>query len=179
MSQTDVQNLVILLSNNQADQSLFTQLYDDVMAMLGPGNWHSIAVPVTYTANTTTVNLPSNLLNIIEETYDGTVLSDLNLREMESLKVGWRSGTGTPIAFTRESETVKTMEVFPPPFQTTTSALSLSIHSELRTIELPYLTLYMALKIMEREYDRESDHADPMVAEACHTLADTLLAMLT
>lgn len=190
----DVQALVVLLSNGQADLTLFDKLYSDVITTLGPANWLTTAVPITYTAKTSTVPLPPNLLNLICLIYDDTVLSSLSLRELETLNPGWRNVVGSPIAYTVESETVKTVEVYPIPYSTSPPIIpvhglptgqdyapgnGISIHSELRDDAMPYLTVPIALKVLSREYVRESPHMDVAFAGLCEQLGMLLLKLLS
>lgn len=189
----DVQNLVTLLSNNIADQTLFVDLFNDVMATLGPDRWHTNAVPITFTAGNPEMTLPSTLLDLVQLIYDDTALSHLELRELEALNTGWRNMTGNPRAYTTESENVKIVALYPVPYRTSPPIIpvhglatgedyapgnGISIHSELRSVELPYLTLPIALRILEREFMRESDHQDQIFAQFCKALADLLLEML-
>jgi hypothetical protein len=193
MSQADVQSLVALISNGQYDPTLFGEFFDDVMAQLGSGDWHTTAVPITFTAGQPTVQLPTTLLNLITVIYDKTVLSELTLRELEALTTGWRNWPGAPLAYTTETETSKSIAVAPVPAQTSPMIIpvhglptgrdyqpgnGISIHSELRQDPLDYLTLPIALRILEREYDRESDHQDFAFSMACKQLSDTLFGML-
>ena len=194
MSQSDVQNLVVLLSNGQADLTLFPKLYDDAIAGLGDDDWLTNAVPITFTEGSNAVNLPNNLLDILAVIYDDTVLSDLSLRELEALSNGnWRNAKGKPIAFTRESETVKSIETYPTPTQTSPLIIpvhglpvgedyqpgnGISIHSEWRKDAMPYLTLPLALKVLAREYYRESPHTDFAFAGLCDGLGTMILEAL-
>ena len=193
MSQADVQALVVLLSNGQADQTLFPKFFFDVMNILGGTDWHTIAVPIKFIAGQNTVQLPGNLLNLINVVYDDTVLSELSLRELESITTGWRIAVGSPVAYTLETETAKTIAVFQTPFETSpmiipvhglptgedyTPGNGISIHSERRDDPLAYLTLPIALYILEREYNRESPHQDFAFAMGCRALGDLLFGML-
>lgn len=192
MSRADVESVVSLLSNVQYDPAIFARLYQDVIRTLGP-KWLTTAVPITFTAGSTSVNLPDNLLEIICIIYDDTVLSSLMLREMEALNPGWRNVSGSPRAYTIESETNKTIEVFPTPFTTSPPIIpvhglptgrdyvpgnGISIHSESRLDAMPYLTLPLALKVLAREYVRESAHQDFAMGALCEQLGDLLLKLL-
>lgn len=99
------------------------------------------------------------------------------MREAEEIGAGggWRNTRGQPRGFTRQSENVKTVEVLPPSDQPNTG---LVIYAQARTAELPYLTLAMALKILAREYVRESDHFDRAFAKLCDDLGSLLLSLL-
>lgn len=194
MPQTDVQSLVTLLSNGQADLSVcFPTLYLDAIDGLGNQDWLTAAVPITFTENNSSVDLPANLLNIIKLIYDDTVLSDLTLRELESINPKWRVVKGKPIAFTRETESAKVIEVFPIPVATSPPIVpvhglptgldyspgnGICIQSERRNDAPAYLNLPLALLVLQREYARESDHVDAAFAMACGQLAQLLLGII-
>jgi len=189
----DVQALVALLSNGQADMVLFDGIYADVINTLGSGRWHTTATPLTFVNRQSLVNLPASLLDILAVIYDDTVLSDLELRELESLNRAWRNQLGNPVAYTRQSETAKTIEVFPVPAQVPVPIIpvhglptgedyqpgnGICIYSENRTDALAYLTIPVALKVLAREYMRESDHVDFAFAKLCEQACDLLLALM-
>lgn len=187
----DVLALVATLSNGQADQSLASSFYDDLVSV--QDGWHTTATPIKFTANTSTVALPGKLLTLLQLIYDNDVISQLSLRELESIKYGWRSVGGRPISYTFQAESAKFVEVFPVP-QTTSPAIipvhglpagqdytpgnGIAIYDQQVTDILPYLNLPFALKILEREYSRESDHMSMDFAAAAGSLGDTLLEML-
>lgn len=182
-TQADTQALYSLLSNNQADTTLFNGYYSYIMASARIAMFHTTAVPVTFTKQQSTVTLPSNLINLLTLIYDDTVLSDLTLREVESIRQGWRVSIGSPIAYTRQAENVKTVEVFPIPFETSPPIIpvhglptgrdyapgnGICIYAEQRSGDcLPYLVLPIALLCLEREYVRASDHMDVAFGMMC------------
>ena len=189
-----VEALCTLLSNGQFDTTLFAGFFNFTMARSEVARFHTTATPITFTEKQTTVNLPAPLLSLITLIYDDTVLSDLELRELESLNPGWRNTVGSPIAFTRQAETVKTVEVFPAPFKTSppiipvhglptgrdyTPGNGIAIYEELRADCLEYLILPIALLVLEREYIRESSHQDFAFGVACGQLGAELLKMLS
>jgi hypothetical protein len=193
MSVADVQSIVALISNGQYDPTLFQQFFNSEMTIIGGQNWHTTAVPITFTAGQPSVALPTTLLNLITVIYDTTVLSELTLRELEALTTGWRNNPGYPIAYTTETETSKSIAVAPVPASTSPPIIpvhglptgrdyqpgnGISIHSEYRHDPLDYLTLPIALGILWREYVRESDHQDFAFGMACKQLSDTLFEML-
>lgn len=194
-SQTDAQTLYSLLSNNQADTTLFDGFYNFTMARAEIVKFHTTAIPITFTEQTSTVNLPTDLINLLTLIYDDTVLSELSLRELESLRTGWRQSIGSPVAFTRQAENVKTAEVFPIPFETSPPIIpvhglptgidyvpgnGIAIFAQQRAGDcLPYLTLPVALYCLQREYERESDHTDMAFALMCAQIAKQLIDMLS
>lgn len=177
-TQDDVQTLVNLLSNNQSDTTLFAMFYADVVNTLGPGNWHTTTASISYAAGSTSVSLPATLLNLLFLTYQGTVLSNLSLRELEALNPGWRNVSGAPYAYTDESSNVKSVEVFPRPAAASNGSYDLAIYSESRTDILPYLVLPVALLVLSRDYMRESPYQDIAMGMLCRTLGNLLLEYL-
>ena len=190
---SDVENLVTLLSNGQADLTLFPRIYADIVSTLGAGLWHTTAVPIKFTEGQSVVQLPQNLLSLLQVIYDDTVLSLLDLRDLAMLRNGWRNTSGNPVAATLESETAKTIEVFPVPARTSPPVIpvhglpvgqdyapgnGISIHSEWRQDILPYLTVPVALLCLWREYSRESAHTDVAFAALCKELGQFLLESL-
>jgi len=193
VSYADVESTVTLLSNGQADLALFPKFFDDVMHVLGGQNWHTTATPITFTEGQPTIALSNSLLNLITVVYDDTVLSELMLRELEALTTGWRNTKGSPVGYTIETETAKTIAVYPVPFETSPPIVpvhglptgedyqpgnGIAIYSEYRHDPLPYLTIPIALLILAREYVRESDHQDFAFGTACKSLGDAILGML-
>lgn len=187
------QALCALLSNGQMDQSLFAGFFSFTMARAEIARFHTTATPITLVEQQTAVALPANLLNLLTLIYDDTVLSDLELRELESLNPGWRNTIGSPVAFTRQAQTVKSVEVFPAPFKTSPPIIpvhglptgedyapgnGIAIYEELRTDCLPYLILPIALLVLEREYVRESPHMDLAFGLACGQIGSMLIKML-
>ena len=191
MSKADCLALVTLLSNGEADSTLASAFYDEEVAFLS--DWHTVATPVTFTANSTQITFDPNMLNLIQLIYDNDVLSNLGLREIESIKAGWRNYYGRPVAFTLQSELTKTAEVFPVPQLTSPPIVpvhglpvgqdfapgnGIAIYSHQVTDILPYLNLPIALKILEHEYSRESAHMNPDFAQAAGSLGKALLEAL-
>ena len=174
-SQTDVANLVALLSNGQADTNLFALEYSDVVNTLGPTRWHTNTAAVNLTEGNTIADFPAAMLNLLAVLYDGRFLSRLELRELEVLNSGWRNAVGTPIAYTLEAEPVQTAELYPAPYTTSPAT---AIYVENRTNVLPILTLPVALLVLQREFSRQSDHVDPDFAALCGTLGQLLLDLL-
>ena len=189
-----VQDLCILLSNNQMNQDLFPGFFKHIMSTAAIAHFHTTASPITLTEQESEVNLPGTTLALLTLIYDNTVLSDLELRELESLNPGWRNVVGSPIGYTRQAETVKTVEVFPIPFETSPLIIpvhglptgedyapgnGIAIYEQLAPDCLPYLILPIALLVLEREYVRESSHTDMAFALACGQLGALLVKMLT
>lgn len=176
-SSQDCQALVNLISNGQADPTLFPLQYQDVMATLGLRRWHTTATQITVTENTPFVQLTSDILNLIALIYDGRFLSLLELREVETLNPGWRNVTGTPIAYIEQAEAAQTVELYPAPYTTSPPEVT-AIYAQNRSDSLLILTLPIALLVLKDEFSRQSDHVDLPFADLCGALGNMLLKML-
>ncbi len=193
-SQTECQALYVLLSNGQADATLFNGFYSYTMARADIARFHTTATPITFTEKQPAVALPSDLINLHTLIYDDRVLSDLELRELESLNPGWRNAIGSPVAFTRQAEPAKTVEVFPVPFETSPPIIpvhglptgedyapgnGMAIYAQQLAGDcLPYLVLPIALYCLQREYVRESPYMDTAFALMSGQVGKTLIEML-
>jgi hypothetical protein len=192
-NQTATLALVATLSNGQADPTLAMTFYTDVLTRLALQQWHTTATPITVTSKNSTVNFPGNLLELLMFIYDNDVLSNLMLRELEALTPAWRNSYGRPIAYTLETETAKSGELFPVPNQAPKPIIpvhglplgedyqpgnAIAIFVQSPPDILPILVLPVALKILAREYSRESNHTDLNYATFAETLADLLLKAL-
>ena len=177
-SQADVQALVALLSNGQADTNLFALQYSDIVNTLGPMRWHTTTASVNLTEGNNTAIFSPSMLNLLALLYDGRSLSRMELRELEVINSGWRNAVGTPRAYVLEAEAALTAELYPAPY-TTSPPTATAIHVENRTNVLPVLTLPVALLVLQREFVRESDHVDVEFGNMCGMLGQMLLEMLS
>lgn len=176
-SSQDCQSLVTLISNGQADTTLFALEYSDVMNTLGPRRWHTTTTDVPVIEGTPLVQLTSDLLNLIALVYDGRFLSVLELREVETLNSGWRNATGTPIAYIEQAESAQTVELYPAPYTNSPPNVT-EIYVQNRSDSLLILTLPIALLVLQREFSRQSNHTDLPFADLCGVLGNMLLKML-
>jgi hypothetical protein len=174
---TDAQNLFTLLSNGQGDLNLFQLLYNDVVNALGPRRWHTTTATINVTQGTPLITLPTSLLDLITILFDGQALSILEHRELEVLNPGWRNAVGNPIAYSLDDLPAQQAELYPAPYSTSPPTAT-AIYVENRANVLPILTLPVALLVLQREFSRESDHADIQFASLCGELGMLLLDML-
>ena len=190
----DVLALVQLLANNAADAALINSFYDEMVIALAEQRWLTQASLLTFTKGATSVNLPGNAIEILDLFYDNTPLTELSLEDLKMVfGESWRNQKGYPRAYTLESETKKSMEVCPAPQFPASPVIPIHglpigwdyptyngviINSETRNDVPVYLELPLALMILEREYTRESDHQDLVLAGAAGALAALLLGMM-
>jgi len=190
---TDTLALVQLLSNNMADPVTIDGYYNDVMYELGAENWFCDANIIPLTKGQLEVNLRAalgpSLVNRLGLIYDDNQLEEVTLLQMRALDNQWRDRTGYPRSYVREDEAADTIALHPAPFVASNS--SLYLYGEPLGLDYPtynllvfysyaalepqepwgYLELAVALRILAREFMRESDHTDQEFAKAAQTLA--------
>lgn len=189
----DVLALVQMLGNNQPDGTTISALYDEIVNEWGARNFFiSNATLIATTQANTEFTLPDPIRNVGGVVWDDTILSNLTLRELEALNPEWRTESGTPTAFTAETETAKVLALYPSPFGASSSPgatpdplgvgyptyNAVVFHSEFRVDVPSYWELILALYILEREFIRESDHKDEVFAQYCGILAQTMEKMV-
>lgn len=193
MAQNDVLGLVSTLSGGQADATLAAQFYGEIVDSWGAANYLSNATLITQTA-TEEFTLPAPVRNVMGVIFDDSELGYLSLRELEALDPLWRNTKGPkPVAWTSEGESAKTLALYPTPVVAAAAPGGVPdplgtdyppysivlIHSESRTNVPVYFELPLALLILEREYARESDHADIELAAAFGETGRLLLGMVS
>jgi hypothetical protein len=140
------------------------------------------------------LSLPSTMLAPIALIYDDTQLDEMSLRELETYDSEWRNRVGSPQAFTWDRQSYKVAATYPspavasPPINTPHNDpwgqdylpyQGLVIFSETRTNVLPYMELPLALRIMQQEFSRESNHQDPALAEAVGQIATLMFDLIS
>jgi len=174
-----------------ADQGMAGYYYDDIVRELGARPVFTRATLRAVSANSGTVTLPAEAIEVFYVFYDDRLLPPATLRQLEAVDPQWRDRRGTPQAYTMEQEDDRTLRLFPVP-DISSKAQSFAfgepfgrdfpeagvtlVHTEDR--ELPdYLDLPAALEILAREMARESDHRDLEFAGLARQLADVTMLM--
>ena len=191
MAKSDVLGLVVMLSNNQADAATITSIYDEIVNEWAASNYYNSNVTLCPTSPLDSeFSLPEPIRNVKSVVWDDMTLSLLSLRELESMNSEWRNESGTPVAFTNETETVKTLALYPSPFGASNAPgadplgagyptyNAVVFHSEFRTDVNAYWELPLAFLILQREFIRESNHTDSVFAEFCGTIGQAMLRMV-
>jgi hypothetical protein len=188
MAKADVLSLVDTLSNFQADATLTSTIYDEVVDELGPANVITNTTLISINDVTEFV-LPTQVRNVIGVIWDNQELGKLSLRELEALDPLWRQKRGKPNSFTDQAETAKTLAFYPTPAVPTGSGSGtgatyppysvVTINSEYRADVPVYLELILACLVLEREFIRESDHRDPDFSTLWGQFGDILLSIIT
>lgn len=177
MPLAEVLNLVSLLGGMQADQAQAALYFPQLIADLGrdPIFWQSGFETETLTAGSEVVTLPADLVSLMGAFYNGLELDYLTIDRLKMIDPGWRERTGAVRAFTRDEETASTIGLYPAPDLAQDLTL---IRTDNRTGTLPYLDLPMALRILQWEFSRESDHTDVAFAGYCQQLADLMFGVI-
>ncbi len=193
MAKVDTLALVTFLSSSTNDPSTTDRYYDDAMLELAAENWTCDALAFSITPLQTEVNLGSIVIgpdpvNILALIYDDREIDEIPLRQLEMLDPYWRDSKGMTTSYTEEDVSKKTVALYPTPDRPSTplgstfgeplggdyatyNAIVFYSQAALDPTQPPsYLELPTALRIMAREFNRESDHPDP----ALSTLSDQL-----
>jgi hypothetical protein len=118
------------------------------------------------------------------------MLSFSELKDLEAYDDDWRTLSGNPWAYTTDEPTARSFDLVPTPdvdssdfsfpngapfgedFPTNAGTI---IYSERRTTDLPeWIGVYIAFKILEREFARPSAHQDLKFSGTCAEFAEIL-----
>lgn len=184
MARATTLSLVASLSNGQADAAACDQYYTECLLeqAMSPAFATSRVIPVT--ALNPTVTYPTDVIEVFSVLYDARPLTLMPLLQLEARNPHWRDQVGAPLAYTHELETVDTFRLYPKPPEP--SGPQSFVFGEpmgrdfpvgsvtlicTTTADLPsWFDLPLALKVLSKEYGRESNHRDPKHAEACLAL---------
>lgn len=189
----DVLNLVNLLSGGTADTNVTPGIYDDIVKGWASSNilTNAYLQPVAAPGQPTH-DLAPNLLTIQTFIWDNREVRELSLRDVESLDPGWRNRTGTPHSYVIETESARTLRLYPAPKLPSDPNLgnygeplgrdypaysTVMIGAETRVDVPVQYELPLALLILQREMSRESDHMDMEFATLAGQMGGTLLSM--
>lgn len=187
--------LVTTMAVSQNDAAMSSRFFSEVMLDLAKLNWFvrmtiidsSGAVPAAVQS------YPENVVNLLGVFYGGHQLELAKLRELEYVNPQWRDETGEPTSYIEEGETAHTFRLYPAPIAPPTTlafpfgepfgrgypdGVVVILHSETRTTLPDYLDLPVALLVIEREFERESDHQHPVFAKAAGELGRMMLALV-
>lgn len=198
MPKADVLNLVQVLSGGTADPATIEHYYNDATIQVARENWTCDAHVFALSIGQSLVDLSStNFVNLLGLIYDDTEMDELPLRQAEMLDPYWRDAEGSTASYVLEDENSKQVAFYPAPNiasnplggtfgsplggdYTTYNAVLFYSYPALDPLNLPYyLELVVALRILNREFNRTSDHPDPMVSDLSGQLFDLFKEMLS
>lgn len=178
-----VQDLVAKLSNGQADMTEAQNFYDDVV-----GNLATYPILTNFNflqssaANPSGVLLSPNAVELVTVFWNDVGRGYIQLGELSIQEAAWlypdiRDNVGRPVNFVRQIANQRQLLLLPNP-STHTPADVVALVSETRQTLPQYLHLPVALYILAKEYERESDHTDLELSAACQMLADFLMQIV-
>lgn len=193
MSKATVLNLVQQLSNGMADPTTSERLYREVVFDLGREEWLSNFTKVAIAVGGGSITMPSQVIKPVAMFYDDEQLGELTLKQAQYLNESWRDESGVPHSYVFDGETRKNFRLFPYPL--VASKPFVFIHGaplgqdfpayavevacmETRTDVLFQMELPVALLVLEKEFQRESDHRDDNFAQAAGDMGRIFLEMV-
>lgn len=190
MSKATVLALVQTLAGDQADVTTLDRYYTEAVFDLGTQQWLTQAALFPLAIGDETVVLPDNVIAVLDAVYDDVSLDFVPLSDLEAIQLAWRDQSGRPQAYLTEDEPANTLRLWPTPnvpsgdfiwlhgaplgLDFPQNAICL-FHTETRDDLPAWLELPTALRVCSLEFERESDHRDPVFARRCAQLADVLL----
>ncbi len=199
MAKVDTLALVTFLSSGTNDPSTTDRYYNDTMIELAEENWTCDAQAFAVTPGQTEIALGTvliNVINLLGIIYDDREIDEIPLRQLEMLDPWWRDSKGITTSYTEEDVSKKTIALYPTPDRPSTplggtfgeplggdyatyNAIVFYSQAALDPIQPPfYLELPTALRIMAREFNRESDHPDPALSALSDQLTMLFKEML-
>lgn len=197
MPKTDTLNLVALLSNGMADAIASESFYNDTMVELAQEDWTTNAIIVALTKGKSEKDLSGTaFVNLKGFIYDDSEIDLASQTEIESIDSEWRDAVGRTTSYIIEDGNVKTIALYPAP--DLPSNPDLGLYGEPLGLDYPtysgvlfysypaldplqpqyYLELIIALRVLNREFTRESDHIDSEFATVAQTLMSLFKGML-
>lgn len=193
MSQAGVLQLVSDLAYGQSDAANVADFYTHVVEDLARYPWMTNASLVATVAGTSEYVLASTQVKLLAVFFDNKQLARLTVQEASVLDPQWRDRSGFPFAYVVEAEPQKTFRLYPNP-DTASKAFSFPtgqplgldfpaysvvvFHTETRTNVLPWLELPVALEVLAREFERESNHRDLEFSGLARQLGAILFSMV-
>ncbi len=189
----DVTTLVSTLTPVAVDSSEVSRFFDEEMIVLGhdPRGWltHYFALSLSdkETDGVVTLAAAGSMVRLLALFYDDTELVRETVRSLQGFDPEWRDRTGIPIAFTPEGESNRTVRFYPKPISPGTSSSVTTvdqglgqIFTQARTTDIPnYLVMPLALRILAREFERESNHRDVDFATLARAIGEHFLDMVS
>lgn len=193
MAKADVLALVTSFSNGQADSTSASEYYDQDMSDISRQPWLvgcRLAAVAPRTGEFTLADDEGKLLAVF---YDTRLLDRTTERTLEQKNPNWRDEFGTPVAYITEDEPKKTFRVYPIPIVPSAPfsfifgeplGRDYPLYSiayfvtEIRTDVPEYMEMALAWRVLNREYERESNHRDDDFAAFSKQISDVLFAMV-
>jgi hypothetical protein len=195
MLKNDVLTLIQDIARDQAEDDTISKYYDEAIVELG-----KLPDPVlverelfTVTAATATYDYPAAAIELLHMFRDTDPLLKTTRLALEQRSKAWREDSGTPVSYNLDNETADTFRLYPIP-DTTSTALGIgatepfgddfpanmgaTIHSDSRETGISdMIGLYVAFRVLYKEFHRPSDHQDIEWAMLHKAIAQLLFYM--
>lgn len=189
MTRAEVLTLTQSLDLARSDSDTLEALLDEIMRYLAMSN-HPISIKSAIkalTSGTATYDFESDMLRLVAAFHVGNLLSETNVKELNTYAQTWSVDSGTPKAITQDEVTTHTYTLYPNP--DTTSDPLIPIHGEPFGEDFPNnsLTLlyadkrdsnicevyglFLTFSTLAEEFIRPSNHTDSNFSNACTSLA--------
>lgn len=190
----DVLALVQTFAAQQADAQAIDRYYTDIVRDLATHQWLTNATLVPAITGTAEYLMSPPIVAVMDVIYDNSCLDLASLRVVETVDVDWRNRRGRPIAYVVEQEPADTIRLYPAPdgpsgpfiwLHGSPSGLDYPadavcvFHTETREDVPAWLEVPIALRVCALEFERESNHRDPVFAKACDRLSTFLLQVVS
>lgn len=185
--------MVTTLSASQNDAAMSQRYYDEIVFDLAKQKWFVNVEQVPVVVGQAAYSYPANVVHLMHVFFGSAQLELARLRELEYVNPQWRDEEGEAVSYVLENEAARQFRLYPIPDVPTSTPLVLfgeplgrdfrdgaitEMYSETRTTLPNYLDLPIALKIIEREFSRESDHQHSVFAAAAGKIGDLMLKMV-
>jgi hypothetical protein len=177
MPMADVLALVQTLSNGAADGTATPDFYSDTMIELAEAMWFTQASTFSNAIGDRTFDFTSlTPIDISAIIYNDSELDEASLLEIEMIDSQWRDAQNRTTTFIVEDENAKVVAPYPRPDEAhTTNTL---FYTFAPTDPFYYLELAIAMRILEREMGRESDHCDMQMASLCGMVGKFFMSLV-
>ena len=193
-TRTEILATIAFLSAGLADQTECSRLYTEVAIELAhdPRAWMSAATTLNTgtdadTSDADQLELRTAVVKLLGLFYSHRQLSEETVASLAGFNPAWRDEIGDPWCFTRQGEDARIVRLYPKPRLLPVTGESLTnvtnsafvIYCDARTDFIPdVLHLPIALLILAREFERESNHRDLGAAEIWRAMGTNILAMI-
>lgn len=189
MSKTNVLTLVTDFSIEQEDASSVDAFYNDTLQDVAQLELMTGIRLIEVTGGTPTYTIPDDIVMILGMFYDDIILGEADVETLKTYAADWQAVKGTPMAYTTKQETKKTFRLFPEPVVSSRNFSFILgaplgqdfpeysvgvIHTETRDDRDNWLDIPIALRVLEKEFNRESDHQDLEFVRQVKIFADLL-----
>jgi hypothetical protein len=176
VAKADVLQLVTDFGVSDVDQDEISIYHDEIVRELGFREVLTGTETIPVTAGTPEYALADDTIRALEVHLASGRIDPNSIQALQSvLGVNWRNQSGSVLAYTSDEQDDDDIRLVPIPAQNDTLTI---IRTETRTNLPVWLELPVALEILHREYQRESDHQDVAFAEHAHLMSVALFTLV-